>query len=103
MKIRTYIQKRLIFFVSLLLISGAIFQIQLMYLENKESLLGTVMIIVSGVLGLIGIVGYLFFIKCPKCHKRFGNILGYMSINSTNKDQGIKHCPFCGVNFDEQV
>jgi len=103
MKIRTYIQKRLIFFISLLLIGGAIYQVLIFGVENKNSLLGTSLGVISGILVLSGLVGYFIFIKCPKCHKRFGNILSYMSITSTTGERGIKHCPFCGVNFDEQL
>lgn len=103
MKIRTYIQKRLIFFISLLLIGGVVFQAQAFVFENDDSLAGTALSIISGVLVLIGIVGYFILIKCPKCNKRFGNVLSYMSITSTTGERGIRHCPFCGVSFDEQL
>ena len=103
MKIRSYIQRRLILFVALLVIGGAIFQVQVFGLENKDSPLGTALEVVSGILVLIGAVGYFVLIKCPRCRNRFGNILAYMSIFSTESKRGINHCPFCGVNFDDEL
>jgi len=102
MTIKSYLRRRLIFFVAVFLLGGGIFQVQV-HMHDKNSPLGTAMALASGILVLIGLCGLFIFIRCPRCHRRFGNILSYMSLIPTSDDRGIKHCPYCGVNLDDPL
>jgi hypothetical protein len=64
----------------------------------------------SGLLQLIGVtlifvssIGSYFFVKCPACNKPLKatptlNQLGYPK----KLNKSYKHCPYCGVNFNEE-
>lgn len=55
--------------------------------------------------GLLLISAYFLFRKviCPKCKKPVGDPLTPGQRFPSSVDPEIKHCPYCGVNIDEEV
>ena len=102
MTIRTYLKKRILIFISMIIIGGML-HFYAMFVVNPESTIKPSLSIISAALGLPGFIGFVFFIKCPQCKRRMGDFMNHFSLVSVKKERGIQHCPYCGVNFDELI
>ncbi len=102
MTIRTYLKKRILLFISMIIIGGML-HFYAMFLAIPESTIKTSLLIIAATLGLPGFIGFVFFIKCPQCKRRIGDFMNHFSLVSVKKERGIQHCPYCGVNFDEII
>ena len=102
MTIRTYLKKRILVFTSMIIIGGML-HFYTIFVATPESTVKPILSIIAALLGLPGFIGFVFFIKCPHCKRRMGDFMNHFSLISVKKERGIKHCPYCGVNFDTLI
>ena len=102
MTVRSYLKKRVLVFIGMVILGGTIFHISMFGVEHGSTI-KTYLSVIAAVLGLPGMIGFVFFVKCPQCKRRLGDFMNHLSLISAKKERGIKHCPYCGVNFDDQI
>jgi len=103
MKIREYIAKRALLFVSVAVVSGFIYYLPVFLGMRDPNLL---LKIVSGIGGLVcigSIICFIFLVRCPRCHGRLGQLSNSLSVFGKPTKKGIKYCPHCGVSFEDEL
>lgn len=46
------------------------------------------------------VLAQMFFVRCPRCSGNLGQLLTHTMAPGKWKTR-VKHCPFCGVDFDD--